>query len=575
MSNLEDLQAQLLQLIASLPEGANPFEALQGFLWASLAPDVPSSFRVQLIALACCFALTLLFVTSSLAVRIWQRTFWVLHFGDTPRLWRPHFSVSWSIWAVILLVFMEVLVIANIQYFDRNSDPTHYIAWELFAWLPAWYGGFTAAWGISVSFLLHLHTYGHADTMEAIAPYVNGAAITIPTIFTASVVPLCALATHHFSRLMDHFGELDRFLADGAATYTGRFSILSLAPAMPVLEALEAELRPFLRWFKATFAVYAGFAAFLTLILSSVALLYLFSLRRVLQQASSWSAGSNVSSSRTHRSQRKIMRQTYANLAITIGAFSLLGLSFMAVSIAIARDPRGITDATTMQVFTLVPLYAFAVLGLPTSVLLFVRSYDRSSPTSSADGVNVSVHVVSLAEGGAPPPPLPPKDCRKSTVPYASARRALALEMPEDFELVETQRDADVKGGSFDADTKDDLYGHAGAQDLDEYTFPSASLPAKQAKNPSVASLSSITSSPISPPPPPLSLAPRSSQARLSTFSMTESLRADRGSPVAYAFSFEPTPSAAASGRGLAPPVRTPRTPLTPAESLVEGRHWK
>lgn len=132
--------------------------------------------------------------------------------------------------------------------------------------LPAWYGGFTAAWGISVSFLLHLHTYGHADTIEVIAPYVNGAAITIPTIFTASVVPLCSLATHHFSRLMDYFGELDRFLADGAATYTGRFSILSLAPAMPVLEALEAELRPFLRWFKATFAVYAGFAAFLTLV---------------------------------------------------------------------------------------------------------------------------------------------------------------------------------------------------------------------------------------------------------------------------------------------------------------------
>lgn len=57
MSSLEDLQAQLLQLIASLPEGANPYEALQGFLWASLAPDVPSSFRKQLIALACCFAL--------------------------------------------------------------------------------------------------------------------------------------------------------------------------------------------------------------------------------------------------------------------------------------------------------------------------------------------------------------------------------------------------------------------------------------------------------------------------------------------------------------------------------------
>lgn len=35
----------------------------------------------------------------------------------------------------VLRVVMEVLVIANIQYFDRNSDPTRYIAWELFAWV--------------------------------------------------------------------------------------------------------------------------------------------------------------------------------------------------------------------------------------------------------------------------------------------------------------------------------------------------------------------------------------------------------------------------------------------------------
>jgi hypothetical protein len=44
--------AALEGLLATLPEGTNPFLAIKAYLWNSLVPVTPASFKIQLICLA-------------------------------------------------------------------------------------------------------------------------------------------------------------------------------------------------------------------------------------------------------------------------------------------------------------------------------------------------------------------------------------------------------------------------------------------------------------------------------------------------------------------------------------------
>jgi len=121
-----------------------------------------------------------------------------------------------------------------------------------------------------------------------------------------------------------------------------------------------------------------------------------------------------------------------------------------------AAIPKGFTDPVKSQIFTLLPLYmlsplsrkrrsprrppsprsyAFAILGLPSSILLFVRAFDPTRDRSrSHTRVSVNVNVVSFSEG--PLPPSPATKRQSHAVPYLDARRALALPVPDGFELM-------------------------------------------------------------------------------------------------------------------------------------------
>ncbi|BGP47706.1 hypothetical protein JCM10450v2_003571 [Rhodotorula kratochvilovae] len=243
------------------------------------------------------------------------------------------------------------------------------------------------------------------------------------------------------------------------------------------------------------------------------------------------------------------MRQTYANMAITICAFSLLGLTFSGTSLAMAATPHGFSH------------YAFALLGLPTAILLFIRSFDRSSASGSrqASHVSISVNVVSFADGPLPPPASAKK--RSSSIPYLSARRALALPIPpipEGFELVASpERDKPAAASEDSCGSAlhvfPSLEAHASHEpNLGGYTFPPAPAPAAAQQN------------------------------RLSVLSIPDSLLADRGSPTTahvYSFAFGATSqlSLAECGSGGAPPLTPapgppPRRPG--AESMVDAKYW-
>lgn len=63
---------------------------------------------------------------------------------------------------------------------------------------------------------------------------------------------------------------------------------------------------------------------------------------------------------------------------MTVVAFVLLGSIFVGISIYAALNPASLTHATEAQAVVLIPLYAFAILGFPTSALLVWRAVEAA-----------------------------------------------------------------------------------------------------------------------------------------------------------------------------------------------------
>ncbi|GAA5924775.1 hypothetical protein JCM3775_005466 [Rhodotorula graminis] len=394
-----DTQA-ILDLLGDLPPGANPYEVVRKYALQALNPPLPESHRRQLIAIAVIFSFSLFFIVASLVVRILNGSFWIVHWGDSPRLLRPHFIVSWSLWAVVFLVLIEVVVIDSIKQFQRASIQKDYAAWRTLAWLPAVYGGWTAAWGTLVSYLLHLHAYGRARLVDRLAPWVNASSILVPVIFSLVFIPLAAIGADRFRWTMDTFYAIDHLLRQLAAAYHGENALLELlSSGLPLLQELEKRTNVFLYWWMVTLSVAAAFGFFLVAMLVTVASLYLVALRHVLR-LSTW----QTESGSTRTSSLQPLRRTYANMAINLCIFSILGLTTSTTVVVMAAVPRGFVDPTFAQIFVLLPFYAFAILGLPSSVLLFVRAFDAKRESSrSHTRISVNVNVVSFTEGPLPP----------------------------------------------------------------------------------------------------------------------------------------------------------------------------
>ncbi|BGP07678.1 hypothetical protein JCM10049v2_003518 [Rhodotorula toruloides] len=549
-------EVQLLQLLGSLKPGENPYVAIEGLVHSYLTPPVPSSFRTQLLAVAAILALCLALVLASFGVRIKQRTFWLVHRGEAPDLWRPHFSVTWSLWAAVLLVLLETLIFETVRFLDGHPM-RGYIGLATFGMYPAWYGGFTAAWGITVSFALHLHALGFNTQIDRLAPLINLAAIVCPVIYTAAIFPPAALATSHFAKGVDRLAQIQAFLRTKAATYEGGFSIADLSPAFPLLQPLQDEFNGFLKWFGIAFGVFAGSGCFLVPLLSIIAAFYLYSLRRVLQQTARLGAETGASG----LSQTKLMRRTYTNLLMTICAFSFIGGILTVLAFIICRDPRGMLQPIRSQVYTLVPMWCFAILGLPTAILLFVRSFDTASlhPTTSLVSVcGVSFSHTSAADGPLPPLPAP---ADPQLVPYALARQALNVPLPQEFELVKRggeKRDSGAEG-SIDSygESKDGVYA---CPTDDEHSNDDAR------RNDTVSPVSDTTNH--------ASLASRRGARPLSALSLVSSIQAQRDTPAVYLFDLGRRPG---TGRSEA------QTPLTGQSEVcartesdaVETRTWR
>ncbi|GAA5881466.1 hypothetical protein JCM16303_005664 [Sporobolomyces ruberrimus] len=314
--------------------------------------------------------MTLLLVIASIFVRYFKGIFWIVQLSHSPTLIRPHFSLSWSSVSVVMLALFEAYL------FQCIADFLVAYATRLIGL----FGGECAAWSLGVSFLTHVQASGgDATQVRRWARVSNFAGVLSPWIYLAIMLPFGLMTGRHFHEAVSVYLEVDAILQDAARTWEPGtpLNILALTPALPLVQKLETSQSKLINGWKWTYGAYSILTFLLVAVLTSIAVFYLASLRRRINSTARELQGIEES-----RSTSQQIRLTYRTLQWTIGAFVLLGTVFVSIATYAAANPASLQHPNTAQFLVLGPLWAFGVLGLPTSVSLLWRAIDAKSSDS-------------------------------------------------------------------------------------------------------------------------------------------------------------------------------------------------
>lgn len=94
--------------------------------------------------------------------------------------------------------------------------------------------------------------------------------LATPVFYTAVFLPCALLGGKHYEKAMKIFAGIETLLDESASTWTAGqpFSVLSLAPALPLLTNLEDQVGRFVFSFRFVFGVYAFSATSLVVVRS-------------------------------------------------------------------------------------------------------------------------------------------------------------------------------------------------------------------------------------------------------------------------------------------------------------------
>ncbi|GAA5837950.1 hypothetical protein JCM9279_004075 [Rhodotorula babjevae] len=402
-STLAQAQADLLALLASLGPDDDPYAAVAAYLRDQIYPTVPYSATCQLYFLAAGLGFTAILLLVSFWIRWRKGGFWILRMQQAPRMVRPHWSLSWSLLAVVMIMFFEVFIGYAIALYAKKPEK-RFGYWVCVVWGVAWLGGNTAAWSLLASYILHLFaSTGRSVTLLAATSNVSG--LAVPVVYWCILIPLVVIAGNAYSDMIGQYRIALELLDTASATWSPgeQVNIVSLAPALPLFQRLIAYYVKFQRYFRIVFIFYAVTAVGLVVVLVTVASLYLTSLRRIFKETRHQMASISGPSSSIRQPQQVQVARTLRSLLLTIIALSFLGTVFTVVAILAAYDPRALASSSLRaQILILLPLYTFAVFGLPCAYLLLISARDASGNEDSSGGSgshSYSARARNLAHG--------------------------------------------------------------------------------------------------------------------------------------------------------------------------------
>ncbi|GAA5849753.1 hypothetical protein JCM8547_000553 [Rhodosporidiobolus lusitaniae] len=381
----DSIQQELIQFLSQLPADRNPYSSISSFLKSQLFPPVPHSAIIQLYVFCALFALTALAIISSLLIRWRKGIFWVVRIDQSPRMIRPHATISWTLPSVAMIGFVEAMAVSEIRFFRKELHSSFGFL-MLLVWGATWLGGHMAAWSLFVSYITHLQATNSSLPTDLFAVISNIVGVGMLVVYPAILLPLGVLGGLHYKHALERFQQIDGLLEQAGRTWTKGESldILAVTPAFSLAEKLLDNVNSFVFYFRAVFILFAITAGGLVIFLTLVSTLHLSSLRRSLKETTRTLATSNNIESRDvndtavrRNPQQKRVHRTLQSLTLTISAMSLLGTFFTGIAILAAVDPLALVSSPTRaQFLTLGPMWAFAFCGFPTSFLLVNRALD-------------------------------------------------------------------------------------------------------------------------------------------------------------------------------------------------------
>ncbi|BGP08431.1 hypothetical protein JCM10049v2_004278 [Rhodotorula toruloides] len=395
MSN--DIGALLGQAQQAASQGQNPWTAIRTAFYDSVRPQYPGYFVNQMYALSALIAVATVLLGLCMVVKMKQGTFWLvrIHRATGGSFVVLHYANTYSTLFFLFYAVLQGYIWQTERYTTGQWAPNNDV-WRMVVWIPGWLAFWLAAWSLAVSHILHLDSSGRpARTFLAEAWFVNAIGFAVPAGTTAAVAVLSWRAHHFYSAALDTYSTLDSALAGLEKSYNGTFNQSAFAgQGAELYKHFEDNLETFGLFFRWVFIAYLIASVTLFFVLVATATLHLRELRKTMNELTN-----RAHQSEEAREQEAVIKRGYDGLVqVTysiITASVAINVLFTFVS---AAGRKIIFDRNFAEVASLLPLWLFAVLGLPLSLLYLRRLVNNPPPRSAAQepGTNSRVHAVPL-----------------------------------------------------------------------------------------------------------------------------------------------------------------------------------
>ncbi|GAA5877974.1 hypothetical protein JCM1840_000129 [Sporobolomyces johnsonii] len=415
----DSLTNMVQSIVANLPEGANPWQAIAVAFTGQVRPDLGPSFLDQLYACSALIALTTIVLAACMWSKYRQGNYWLFrtHRGTGGTYLVPHYS---STFTTLMVIFYGVLqgYLWKTVYFCRGDLVKDSALWRLLVWLAGWLSFYCAAWSLCVSHVLHLDSAGRpARSFLAQAPFMNTFFTLVPIGFIVSIACLAAAANQKYRSAMNNYSTINAALIALQATYNGTFdeSLFQSGSGFSVADGFTTDLSSFGQYFRVPFIVYLIWCILLEFFIVVAGVLHLRELRHAMDELANRSSFNDEA-----RAQEKMLETTYNSLVyITYGLTVVLTAFNVLFAYVAAAGRKVIYVKVYSEIASLLPLWIFAALGFPLSVLFLrqIRLANPSkprSPSHSNDKVGstttpLPMHETfsspsAILEGSKPPP---------------------------------------------------------------------------------------------------------------------------------------------------------------------------
>ncbi|GAA6062201.1 hypothetical protein JCM10212_006482 [Sporobolomyces blumeae] len=230
-----------------------------------------------------------------------------------------------------------------------------------------WCTGAIATWTVWASLTDYSHSLGRRVGVSTLLCNILG--IGAPVVYLAAVVPLGVIGGRAMSCILRDYHRMQRILDAAAADWDPGepFDMQRLVPSLVILQDAMPNLVKLVTYSRAIYIFQACATVFQLSLVLVGGTKYLWYLKRTIRSGEAVMGPGGISDGGSAKNR---IRKTLNALHMTIVAFSLLAGGCLVVAIYGATHPLTLHRTLAANVLALCPLYIFALLALPCSIIV-------------------------------------------------------------------------------------------------------------------------------------------------------------------------------------------------------------